>query len=350
MKKLKLRALLFTAIWLSSGQFAFAQKKNYQISVVAFYNFENLFDTENDPNKDDDEFTPDGPYHYTDIVYKEKLHNLATVLQQLGTEKTPDGPAIIGTAEIENGRVLTDLANQPEIKDRNYQHVWFEGPDPRGIDVALLYNPKYFTVLASKSITVNLNQTGGKELTRDVLYVTGLLVGDTVHVLVNHWPSRRGGESVTEGKRAIVAGMNKRISDSLFNVNANVRILIMGDLNDDPVDNSVAKVLGAKKDKESVTPKSLYNPWAEYYKRGIGTLGYNDSWNLFDQLILSNSFLEKNTDKWKFYKAEIFNRDFLIEKFGRYKGYPHRSFSGNTWINGYSDHLPVFVYLIKEPS
>lgn len=344
---MKNSTILLAALLISSGT-TFAQKKNYQVGIIAFYNFENLFDTENDPNKDDDEFTPTGPYHYTDKVYNEKLHNLATVLQQLGTDKTPDGAAIIGTAEIENGKVLTDLANQPEIKDRNYQHVWFEGPDPRGIDVALLYNPKYFKVLSSKSINVNLGQTGGKELTRDVLFVNGIFAGDTIHILVNHWPSRRGGESATAGKRAIVAKLNKHISDSLTTVNPHSKIFIMGDLNDDPVDISVSKVLGAKKDKSDVGLTSLYNPWADFYRQGIGTLGFNDSWNLFDQIMCSGALLHKNETSWKFYKAEIFNKDFLLEKFGRYKGYPHRSFSGTTWINGYSDHLPVMIYLVKE--
>lgn len=340
--------ILFTAFCLSAGTHLFAQKKNYQVGVVAFYNFENLFDTEDDPYKNDEEFTPDGAYHYTTEIYQQKLHNLATVLQQLGTDKTPDGPAIIGTAEIENGKVLTDLANQPEIKERNYQYVWFDGPDPRGIDVAMLYNPKYFKVLSARPIRVSLSNTGGKELTRDILYVNGIFVSDTIHVLVNHWPSRRGGESATAGKRAIVASMNKQIADSLVKINPNSKILIMGDLNDDPVDNSVTKFLGAKKEKATTKLTELYNPWADFYKQGVGTLGYNDSWNLFDQIIISGSLLNPKETSWKYYKAEIFNKDFLIENFGRYKGYPHRSFSGTTWINGYSDHLPVMVYLVKE--
>lgn len=332
---------------LSSGKL-FAQKKDYQVGVVAFYNFENLFDTDNDPIKNDDEFTPGGSYHYTEDIYKAKLHNLATVLQQLGTDVSPDGPAILGTAEVENGKVLTDLINQPEIKTRNYKYVWYEGPDPRGIDVAMIYNPKYFRVLSSRPVHVSLAKTGGKELTRDILFVTGIFAGDTMHILVNHWPSRYGGERATEGKRAIVAQMNKNISDSLLRHNPHSKILIMGDLNDDPVNKSVSKVLGVTKEKSETTLTSLYNPWVDLYKQGNGTLGYHDSWNLFDQIIMSGEFLDKNEHNWQFYKAEIFKKNFLLERFGRYKGYPHRSFTGPIWKNGYSDHLPVMVLLVRQ--
>jgi hypothetical protein len=345
---LKRTTIILIAIWLATTPPANAQKKNYQVSAIAFYNFENLFHPEDDPYKNDDEFTPNGAYHYTNETYQAKLHNLATVLPQIGTDKTPDGAAIIGAAEIENGQVLTDLCNQPEIKGRNYKYVWFEGSDPRGIDVALLYNPKYFSVLSSRSITVDIGGKGGKEQTRDVLFVSGIFAGDTIHVLVNHWPSRRGGKAATAGKRAIVAQLNKNISDSLLSVNAHSKVFIMGDLNDDPVDKSVLVVLGAKKDKTTTSLKSLYNPWIDFYRQGIGTLGYNDSWNLFDQVMVSGALLDKKQIGWQYYKAEIFKKNFMIENVGRYKGYPHRSFSGTTWINGYSDHLPVLIYLIKE--
>lgn len=328
---------------------AFAQKKNYQVSAIAFYNFENLFDTVDDPRKFDEEFTPGGANHYTDEIYRQKLHNLAVVLQRLGTEVTPDGPAIIGTAEIENGKVLEDLAQQPEIKDRNYKYVWFEGPDSRGIDVAMLYNPKYFRVLNARALPVNISETGEKGgKTRDVLHVEGVLAGDTVHVFVNHWPSRRGGEAASAPLRAIAAGVSKKVIDSLMKKDPGTRIVVMGDLNDDPVSPSVAKVLGASGDKEKVKNGGLFNPWVSFYKNGIGTLGYNDSWNLFDQIMLSSGWLKANENtNWKYYRAEVFNRDFLTQKFGQYKGYPHRSFDGSNWINGYSDHFPTIVYLIK---
>lgn len=320
----------------------------YQVAAIAFYNFENLFDTLDDPRKFDEEFTPNGANRYTGSIYRAKLHNLAMVLQKLGTDVTPDGPAIIGTAEIENARVLEDLAAQPEIRHRNYRPILFEGPDARGIDVAMLYNPRYFTMLRARALYTDISESGEKGgKTRDVLHVTGILAGDTTHVFVNHWPSRRGGEAASAPLRARAAMVSKRVIDSLTRVNPATKVIVMGDLNDDPNSPSVIKVLGAKTNKNKVREGELYNPWMAFLEKGIGTLAYQDSWNLFDQIILSSGWLRTEGKGWRFYKAEVFNRDFLKEKFGQYKGYPHRSFNGPNWINGYSDHFPVLVYLVK---
>jgi hypothetical protein len=347
-----IRKFLLLSLAFSSAVAAYAQKKQYQVAAVAFYNFENLFDTEDDPkNWGDDEFLPSGPYRYTTEIYQQKLHNLATVLRQLATDVTPDGPAIIGTAEIENDRVLEDLVARPEIKNRGYKFIHFDSPDSRGIDVAMLYNPSYFRVLSARTLNTDISQTGEKGgRTRDVLYVRGVLLGDTVNVFVNHWPSRRGGEAATAPLRAIAATVSKRVIDSLIKTNPYERSIVMGDLNDDPVDASVTKVLGATGTKEKVKSGGLYNPFVGFYKSGIGTLGYDDRWNLFDQIIISGSFLQAREGDLKFYKAEVFNKEFLKNSFGQYKGYPHRSFDGNTWINGYSDHFPTIVYLIKPIS
>lgn len=329
---------------------SFAQKKSYHVTAVAFYNFENFFDADDDPkNPGDDEFLPSGPYHYTDEIFKQKAHNLATVLQQLGKEVTPDGPALIGTAEIENDHVLQVLVAQPEIKDRNYQFVHFESPDFRGIDVALLYNPKYFQVIAARALNVDISASGEKGgRTRDILYVTGVLAGDTVHVLVNHWPSRRGGEAASAPLRAIAASVGKKMIDSIMAVNPASRVILMGDLNDDPVSPSVAKVLGAKGDKDKVGQTGMYNPWVNFYKQGIGTLAWDNAWNLFDQIMISGEWLKQPDDHWRFYKAEVFNREFLKNKFGAERGTPHRSFDiNNVWANGYSDHFPTILYFLK---
>jgi len=346
-----MRKKLFSVIVLVilSNCITYAQKANHQVMALAFYNMENFFDYINDPNNaGDDEFTPSGTYHYTEQIYDQKLHNLATVLQQLGQEVTPDGPALIGCAEIENDKVLQDLIAQPEIKDRHYRFVHFDSPDERGIDVALIYNPKYFRVIEANAIPVNISGTGGKETTRDVLHVFGILGGDSVHVFVNHWPSRRGGEAASAPKRAIAAQVNKHCVDSLLARKPTTKIIVMGDLNDDPTNASVMKVLEAKGEKESVMQTDLYNPFVKLYQNGIGTLAYDDKWDLFDQIIFSGEWLKN--DSWSFYKAEIFNKDFLIEKFGQYKGYPHRSFEGTEWNNGYSDHFPSIVYLIDSLS
>lgn len=325
-----------------------AQKKQYLVTAIAFYNLENFYDTEDDPKTRDEDFTPNGAYHYTEKIYHKKLHNLATVIAQLGTDVTPDGPAIIGHAEVENAKVLQDLVDQPEIANRKYRFVQFNSPDARGIDCALLYNPKYFTVIHAEALYTNIKaygEKGGK--TRDVLHVTGLLNGDTTHVFVNHWPSRRGGEAASAPLRAIAAGVSKKIIDSLMKLNPETKVILMGDLNDDPNNASVTKVLGAKSNRNKMGISDLYNPFTAFFNQGIGTLGYNDAWNLFDQIMLSGSYLKGSGQGWKFYKAEVFNKEFLKNSFGQYKGYPHRSFSGTTWIDGYSDHFPTLVYLIK---
>ncbi|MBS1584460.1 MAG: hypothetical protein JSS82_02750 [Bacteroidetes bacterium] len=324
-----------------------AQKKNYHVVAVAFYNCENFFDTKDDPNKNDEEFTPKGAYHYTDEIFQQKAHNLATVLEKLGTELTPDGPAFVGVAEVENSGSLDALISQPEIRDRHYKYVIFYGPDERGINTGFIYNPKYFTVLDAQPYHVNLGGSGGKETTRDILRVSGLLLGDTVHVLVNHWPSRRGGEAASAPKRAIAAAVDRKIVDSLMHANPESRVFIMGDLNDDPTSPSVVKVLGASGDRNKVEKNGIYNPWVAFYKKGIGTLAWDNSWNLFDQIMFTAPLLKKDDAHWQYYKAEVFNKDFLIQSNGEYKGSPHRSFSGTTWINGYSDHFPTIVYLVR---
>lgn len=343
----RIRIVTLAFILLLSG--SCSARKADNVRAIAFYNFENLFDTEDDPyNRGDDEFLPNGPLRYTKSIYQQKLHNLATVLKQLGTDVSPDGPAIIGAAEIENDRVLQDLVNQPEIKARNYKFIHFDSPDTRGIDVALLYNPKYFRPLSASALKDIGKHRRRLSRSRDVLYVRGILAGDTVHIFVNHWPSRRSGEAESASLRAIAAGISKKVIDSLMARNPRTKAIIMGDLNDDPTDYSVTKVLGARGDKNSVVMTGIFNPFFNLYKKGIGASGFGDSWNLFDQIMLTGAFVHPGNKGLQFDRAEVFNRDFLKMKFGRYRGYPHRSFSGNRWMNGYSDHFPTLVYLVKS--
>lgn len=331
-----------------------AQQKNYEVNAIAFYNVENLFDTIYNPKIYDGDFTPKGSYNYTSEVYQKKLSNLASVISRIASDKEsvvnlPGGPAIIGLSEIENKAVIEDLINQPSLKERNYRIVHFESPDARGVDVGMIYRPDLFQVLAAKSLYVNINEgQATKAKTRDVLFVTGLLGGDTVHVMVNHWPSRSGGEAASMWKRERAAQVCKNVVDSLQQINPKSKIIIMGDFNDDPVSPSIAKTLNAKGDIKKVGEVGLYNPWYNFYKKGLGTLGYNDSWNLFDQIIISSGFVGADVMGWKYYKSEIFKREFMVSQFGRFKGYPHRSFSNNAWIDGYSDHFPTVIYLIKE--
>ncbi len=320
------------------------------MAAVAFYNFENLFDTEDDlKNRGDDEYLAEGKYQYDEHVYKQKLHNLATVIQRMGTTLTPDGPALIGAAEVENGKVLADLVGQPEIAGRGYRYIHFESRDFSGIDVGMIYNPRYFRVLTARPLMVDISMQGKKGgRTRDVLYVHGVFAGDTIHVFVNHWPSRRGGEAASEPLRAIAAAVNRKIIDSLMSRNPNTKAIIMGDLNDDPTDVSITKILGAEGKKKRLEANGIYNPFIDFYKKGIGTSAYNDTWGLFDQIMVTAPLVNAPDTEWKYYKAEVFNQDFLKAKFGRWKGYPLRSFDNFRWVNGYSDHFPAIVYLVRE--
>ncbi|MEL6865855.1 MAG: endonuclease/exonuclease/phosphatase family protein [Bacteroidota bacterium] len=325
-----------------------AQQQDYKVGCIGFYNLENLFDTEDDPAIRDDDFTPNGDLRWTEDLYREKLDRLAEVVGQIGTDLTPDGLSILGVAEIENRRVLEDFADHPGLRNRNYQVLHFDSPDKRGIDVALLYQPKYFQPTFSKNIPMTTVKEDGDTLfTRDILWVSGYYDGDLIHVLVNHWPSRRGGERRSAPYRNLAALQNKRIVDSLQAADPTAKVIIMGDLNDDPTSPSVKDVLNAKYKKNRVPKKGLYNPMYAFYKKGLGTTAWRGAWSLFDQIILSSGLLNKDTKGYQYYKASVFNKKFLIQKTGSFKGYPWRTFAGGQYLKGYSDHFPVYLYLIK---
>jgi len=339
----------FALLLLFFSLFTQAQDKQYKVGIIAFYNLENLFDTIDDPKTNDEEFLPSGQNRYNSYVYLDKLSKLTEVLSQIGTEKTKDGFSILGVAEVENREVLEDLIAQPGLKERNLSIVHHHSPDIRGVDVALIYNPKYFKVKSSEPLFVPLIGRNGKPyFTRDILWVSGEYDGEPLHVFVNHWPSRRGGEEASAPGRATAAGVCKKVVDSLMAIDPNTKIVIMGDLNDDPVSPSVTDVLGAKGDSTKVGKGGLYNPWVDFYKKGIGTLAYNDSWNLFDQIIISEAFLQKPQKGFFFQKAFVFNREFMVTKTGRFKGYPMRTYIGVVYNGGYSDHFPTYIMMLKE--
>ena len=275
---------------------------------------------------------------------------MAKVISEIGAEVTKNMPALIGVAEIENRKVLEDLANQPILLSKDYGIVQFDSPDKRGIDVALLFQKSLFRPLntSTHELLIYDSDTEKRVYTRDQLLVSGYLDGDLIHVIVNHWPSRRGGEARSRSKREKAATLNKKIIDSLFDIDPYAKIITMGDLNDDPTNTSVKKVLAAKSKKEDVPLKGLYNPMYAMSKKGIGSLAWRDSWNLFDQIIISKGFLDKDYSSYKYYKAGVFNENYLANPRGRYKGYPYRSFANGVYTGGYSDHFPVFMYLIKE--
>ena len=326
-----------------------AQDKKFKIHTVAFYNLENLFDTINDPNKLD-EYSPmmelktnRGP------VYKKKIRNMARVLADIGKDVTNTAPSIIGVCEVENKAVLEDLVNDSLLVDIDYGIVHYNSTDVRGIDVALLYKKNTFTTISTSSHELKIYdpETNKRVYTREQLLVSGNLEGETIHLIVNHWPSRRGGEAKSRPKRVAAAKLSKRLVDSLQTTDPYAKVFIMGDLNDNPNNASVKKVLKAKPTKK-VGLKGIYNPYINFFKDGMGTTAYRDSWSLFDQIMVTKPFLEKDYTSFQFYKAGIYNKNYIITKLGAYKGYPLRSFGYHGFNNGFSDHFPVYVYLIKE--
>ncbi len=328
-------------------QFNIVAQERYEISTIGFYNLENLFDLVDDSLTRDDDFTPDGKLRYTKEVYETKLKNLAEVISELGTDKNPDGIALLGVSEIENRYVLEDLIKEQPLRKRNFQIVHYDSPDKRGVDVGMLYNPRFFTYISSESLLVNHVTNGDTLFTRDVLYVQGILRGDTVDVFVNHWPSRSGGEKRSEPKRIAAAQTVRAAIDTILMERPQAKILVMGDLNDDPINASIADHLGAVgKLEELKGSRDLFNPMWKSYKKGNGSNSYRDSWSLFDQIIVSEGLIETQ-DGLRYHDYKIYKPKKLQQASGRFKGYPKRTYSNGQFIGGYSDHYPVYVHLIK---
>ena len=340
------KKLIVAAVLIASSAFASMAQGGMQAAGIAFYNLENLFDTiPNNPLGRDLEYTPDGQNRWDSRKYNNKLHNLATAIAALTTKTTPYGPAILGVAEIENRRVLEDLVSQPELRPWNLQICHHDSPDKRGVDVGLLYNPRYFKV---DNVT-NHTLTAVPFATRDQMCVVGRLLGQPVAVIVNHWPSRLGGQEQSSPNREAAAALCLQIADSLWRVNPDLGVIIMGDMNDDPQDPSCAKVLGAQKKAAGVGPHQFYNPFWKMLDDGIGTLAYRSSWNLFDQIILSGNLVNDTGDNnWHFQRSIVHNHEFLKDTEGSRQGYPLRTFASGSYLNGYSDHFPTEVILIRK--
>ncbi|NNL83816.1 MAG: endonuclease/exonuclease/phosphatase family protein [Winogradskyella sp.] len=326
-------------------------KKKFKIHTVAFYNLENLFDTINDPLKYDEASPIMELKANRSDIYKKKVKNMARVIAEIGSDMSNNAPAVIGVCEIENRKVLEDLVNDPLLLSKDYGIVHFDGPDRRSIDVALLYQKDLFRPIntSSHELIIYDDLTRDRVYTRDQLLVSGELDGDLIHIVVNHWPSRSGGEARSRSKRVAAAKLNKRLVDSLQSKDPYAKILIMGDLNDDPTNDSVKKILKTKKDKKRVPLKGIYNPFEKMFtEKGYGTTAYRDAWSLFDQIMLTKPLIEDDYSSYRFWKAGIYNKAFLSNKRGRWEGYPFRSFADGGFTDGFSDHFPVYVYLIKE--
>ncbi|RNC88003.1 MAG: endonuclease/exonuclease/phosphatase family protein [Winogradskyella sp.] len=350
MKPIKILLILIT---FSLTLNVVAQKeKRFKIHTIAFYNLENLFDTINDPLKND-EASPimEMSASNRSEIYKKKVKGMARVIADIGRSQSKNSPAIIGVCEIENRKVLEDIVNDPLLLGKDYGIIHFEGPDARSIDVALLYQKELFRPINTSSHELKIfdDQTKKRKYTRDQLLVSGELEGDLIHVIVNHWPSRSGGEARSRPKRVAAAKVSKRLVDSLQSIDPYAKVFVMGDLNDDPTNASVKDVLKAYKKKKRVPLKGIYNPYESMFRdKGFGTTAYRDAWSLFDQIMVTKPLLDKDYSSFRYYKAGIYNKQYLTNKRGRWKGYPFRSFADGGYTGGFSDHFPVYVYVIKE--
>lgn len=348
------------------------EQKRYALYGVAFYNLENLFDTLHDAGKNDYEYLPNGTNKWGKMKYEAKLHNMARVLSELCTDKLPMGPAVIGLSEVENHRVLEDLLKQPALAKRGYKYVTIPGADRRGVECSFFYNPRFFQFERAMVVPYYYSPTGKiddpllgfytgsdgrvyayEELKGDTSYITrgflvmeGRLAGEKLFFIVNHWPSRGAGDEARQR-----AGFQVRqLTDALMQQAPGAKVVVMGDMNDDPANKSMTVQLGCVSEPKDVKKDTdFYNPWYNtLYKVGQGTLLYNGQWNLFDQIVVSGNLVGKDRSTLKFYQHAIFMRDYLFQQEGRYKGNPLRTHAGGVWLNGYSDHLPTQIYLVKE--
>ncbi|GAA4309177.1 endonuclease [Pontixanthobacter gangjinensis] len=322
--------------------------KDYLIETVAFYNVENLFDTVDDTLTFDDDRTALGKDRWTEERYRRKIKNIAKVLSEIGAAESKNAPAIIGLCEIENRLVLEELIADPSLVPYHYGIIHYDSPDERGIDVALIYQKKAFTPLNSQTRKLMIYDADKRDYTRDQLVVNGLLQGEEIYFIVNHWPSRSGGEAKSSYKREKAAALNKKIIDSIYRIDPLAKIIGMGDFNDDPSNKSFKKFLQTKAEINGLQEKELYNPMENMLKKGKGSLAYRDSWNLFDQIYVNQSLVSKNFSGFQFFKAGIFNPPYLVTPGGQFKGYPYRTYGSSGYEPGYSDHFPVYIYLIRE--
>jgi len=299
-----------------------------------------------------DEFTPKSAKNYNTKVYKTKLANEAKVISEMGAQYTKTAPAVVGLIEVENRQVIEDLIKEPALKKYDYGIIHYNSYDYRGIDVALIYQKRRFTPTNSLKKELKIfGDNGKREYTRDILVVTGFLDNEKVAFFMNHWPSRRGGEAVSLPKRNAAAALLKQQMDSVRAADPDTKLFAMGDFNDDPVSSSLKNYLKAQPSPKELSETTPYlNLMYPLYKKGVASLAYQDAPNLFDQIIVSKNLIsDQVTKEYSVYKAEIFAPADLINREGNYRGYPFRSWNGDEFTGGYSDHFPAFVVLQKEP-
>ena len=361
-------------------------QKRYAMYAIAFYNQENLFDTIDDPLIHDEDFLIGASYGWDTNKYRRKVRNMSTVLADIAVDKgLKTGAAVIGLAEVENRNVVEDLVNSEALRSRGYRILHYNSPDARGIDCAMLYNPRIFQLEDSLYVYYIYPEPGSDDWlafkqdpvtheittrplfgdmshkTRGFLVGIGTMAGEKMAIIVNHWPSR----GVESWARERAAAQVKELTKALQIRYPGIKVIIMGDLNDDPDSRSMAKSLECKYATKEVTSEfDIFNPWKYMLRKiGQGTLLYDGKWNLFDQIVMTGNMVDPQTPLKKkkpkmshldlsrgltFYFNEVIIRDYIVTPSGRYKGSPLRTTSSGVWNDGFSDHFPTCIYLVKE--
>lgn len=338
MKKIFLLPVLMMIYFFSSSQ-----QSNYKIAVVAFYNCEHFTDTiqkffgENSSKR---VYTPD--------MYKEKLNNITTAIASIGKNETKAGAALLGVADVGSHWVLNDIVHHSSLKDRNYEYVIGTQKGNKNIDVALIYNPVYFSVETSKPLFASV-KVNDKFYLSNILYVKGKLNGEVVHVFVNHWAWKTTDKQNNDAARWKAAMLCRSHIEGILEKDSTAKILLLGTFNDEPTDYSLTEILKADDDIKNINPSQFYNPW-NYFKKKvkIGSTLFNSQWAMFDQIILSKSFLDKQQNGWFYYQSKIFNDDFLCEKKGSYAGFPSPTWIGDDYHGGAGNHFPVYISVLKK--
>jgi predicted extracellular nuclease len=348
MKKKKALILTFAVLLISilfsviASPFTGNRYNNKRNFTVVFYNVENLFDTENDQGARDAEFTPDGKNNWTEDRYQKKQEDISKVLSSVNKNELPE---IIGLCEIENRKVLDDLVATKLLADGKYKIEHFESPDYRGIDCALIYRPNEFRVLKSTAVKVVFSDDPDFS-TRDILYVKGETNNrEEFHIFVNHWPSRIGGLEQTEAKRMAVARILKSKVDSVQNINPKVNILIMGDMNDEPSNKSLSEVLSA--DEPDAVNANLVNLMYPVHKKKEGSYNYRGNWNMLDNIVVSGSLLDNKGFQCHEKQGHIFHEKWMEYEAKNGEISPNRTYGGQNYYGGVSDHFPVFIQLSR---
>ena len=342
-----MKKMLILCVAMLSFAMVYAQDKPY---MVAFYNLENLFDIYDDPETHDEEFLPDGVKQWNETKYQKKLTNMERVLFDMAAINK-EYPVVIGVSEIENRSVLEDLVSQPKLKGANYRICHYDSPDARGVDVAFLYRADVFKLEGSDNIKLVVEELPDFR-TRDLVVMWGTIEGEPFYFLVSHWPSRLGGKEASQFKRDACAKQIRQIKDELLAKNPDTKVIVMGDFNDDATDASIVKVMGAKGKTKDLEVGDFFNPYYAMLRAGLGTLAYQDSWNLFDNICVTENLVNAPEGKLRLIKGKkyygnIFSRPYMLQAEGQYKGYPLRTFVTNNFQNGFSDHLPVYIYIGK---